>query len=174
MVLHTASPLTHVLKLQPCSCTLLTQSVMGVNLDTLRPEPTVEGYTTLGGYSYKVSVRWQKLPVHALQAWKSHLGSQCDLCNQSCWQRVPTWPFWVDLSQATFPRLPDPTLPNILMQSCPMVIEAQLCNGISGNIGIICVLGHSKRGESSGIAGTIAKENGLIGGLAGELLGAFF
>ncbi|KAF5830534.1 hypothetical protein DUNSADRAFT_14385 [Dunaliella salina] len=29
------------------------QSVMGVNLDTLRPEPTVEGYTTLGGYSYK-------------------------------------------------------------------------------------------------------------------------
>jgi len=30
------------------------QSVMGINLDTLRPEPTVEGYTTLGGYSYKV------------------------------------------------------------------------------------------------------------------------
>jgi len=28
--------------------------VMGVNLDTLRPEPTVEGYTTPGGYSYKV------------------------------------------------------------------------------------------------------------------------
>jgi dihydropyrimidine dehydrogenase (NADP+)/dihydropyrimidine dehydrogenase (NAD+) subunit PreA len=25
--------------------------VMGVNLDTLRPEPTVEGYTTAGGYS---------------------------------------------------------------------------------------------------------------------------
>jgi len=33
------------------------QSVMGVNLDTLRPEPTVEGYTTLGGYSYKVCMR---------------------------------------------------------------------------------------------------------------------
>jgi dihydroorotate dehydrogenase subfamily 1 len=27
------------------------RSVMGVNLDTLRPEPTVEGYTTAGGYS---------------------------------------------------------------------------------------------------------------------------
>ena len=26
---------------------------MGVNLDTLRPEPTVEGYTTPGGYSCK-------------------------------------------------------------------------------------------------------------------------
>ncbi len=29
------------------------RSVMGVNLDTLRPEPTVEGYTTPGGYSGK-------------------------------------------------------------------------------------------------------------------------
>jgi dihydropyrimidine dehydrogenase (NADP+) len=28
-------------------------SVMGINLDTLRPEPSVEGYTTPGGYSYK-------------------------------------------------------------------------------------------------------------------------
>ncbi len=27
------------------------RAVMGVNLDTLRPEPTVEGYTTAGGYS---------------------------------------------------------------------------------------------------------------------------
>jgi dihydropyrimidine dehydrogenase (NADP+)/dihydropyrimidine dehydrogenase (NAD+) subunit PreA len=27
------------------------RSVMGVNLDTLRPEPTVEGHTTPGGYS---------------------------------------------------------------------------------------------------------------------------
>ncbi|HEV2320704.1 MAG TPA: NAD-dependent dihydropyrimidine dehydrogenase subunit PreA [Verrucomicrobiae bacterium] len=27
------------------------RSVMGVNLDTLRPEPSVEGYTTAGGYS---------------------------------------------------------------------------------------------------------------------------
>jgi dihydroorotate dehydrogenase subfamily 1 len=27
------------------------RSVMGVNLDTLRPEPTVDGYTTPGGYS---------------------------------------------------------------------------------------------------------------------------
>src|SRR6059036_2459568 len=32
------------------------RSVMGVNLDTLRPEPTVEGFTTPGGYSCK-SVR---------------------------------------------------------------------------------------------------------------------
>jgi dihydroorotate dehydrogenase subfamily 1 len=29
------------------------RSVMGVNLQTLRPEPTVEGYTTPGGYSCK-------------------------------------------------------------------------------------------------------------------------
>ncbi len=29
------------------------RSVIGVNLETLRPEPTVEGYTTLGGYSSK-------------------------------------------------------------------------------------------------------------------------
>jgi dihydropyrimidine dehydrogenase (NADP+)/dihydropyrimidine dehydrogenase (NAD+) subunit PreA len=29
------------------------RSVMGVNLETLRPEPTVEGYTTSGGYSSK-------------------------------------------------------------------------------------------------------------------------
>ncbi|EFJ50135.1 hypothetical protein VOLCADRAFT_80405 [Volvox carteri f. nagariensis] len=27
--------------------------IMGVNLDTLRPEPSVEGYTTPGGYSWK-------------------------------------------------------------------------------------------------------------------------
>nr|QKY14976.1 dihydropyrimidine dehydrogenase [NADP(+)] (DPYD) [Polytomella parva] len=29
------------------------QSVMGINLETLRPEPCVEGYSTSGGYSYK-------------------------------------------------------------------------------------------------------------------------
>jgi dihydropyrimidine dehydrogenase (NADP+)/dihydropyrimidine dehydrogenase (NAD+) subunit PreA len=29
------------------------RSVMGVNLETLRPEPSVEGYTTVGGYSSK-------------------------------------------------------------------------------------------------------------------------
>src|SRR5580692_7329128 len=29
------------------------RSVIGVNLETLRPEPTVEGFTTLGGYSCK-------------------------------------------------------------------------------------------------------------------------
>src|SRR5678816_4492348 len=29
------------------------RSVIGVNLETLRPEPTVEGYTTPGGYSSK-------------------------------------------------------------------------------------------------------------------------
>jgi dihydropyrimidine dehydrogenase (NADP+)/dihydropyrimidine dehydrogenase (NAD+) subunit PreA len=29
------------------------RSVIGVNLETLRPEPTVEGYTTAGGYSSK-------------------------------------------------------------------------------------------------------------------------
>jgi dihydropyrimidine dehydrogenase (NADP+) len=26
---------------------------MGVDLDTLRPQPAVEGYTTPGGYSYR-------------------------------------------------------------------------------------------------------------------------
>ena len=29
------------------------QCVMGVDLDTLRPQPSVEGYTTPGGYSYR-------------------------------------------------------------------------------------------------------------------------
>lgn len=29
------------------------RSIMGINLDTLRPEPSVEGYTTPGGYSYR-------------------------------------------------------------------------------------------------------------------------
>ena len=29
-------------------------SVMGINLETLRPEPCVEGYSTPGGYSSKV------------------------------------------------------------------------------------------------------------------------
>src|SRR5437667_8251985 len=29
------------------------RSVIGVNLETLRPEPTVEGFTTPGGYSSK-------------------------------------------------------------------------------------------------------------------------
>jgi hypothetical protein len=31
------------------------QSVMGINLKTLRPEPSVEGYSTPGGYSAKVT-----------------------------------------------------------------------------------------------------------------------
>lgn len=30
------------------------QCITGVNLDTLRPEPCVEGYSTPGGYSYRV------------------------------------------------------------------------------------------------------------------------
>jgi hypothetical protein len=35
-------------------------STPGVNLDTLRPEPCVEGYSTPGGYSWKVSApRWR-------------------------------------------------------------------------------------------------------------------
>lgn len=29
------------------------RSVMGINLDTLRPEPCVEGYSTPGGFSYR-------------------------------------------------------------------------------------------------------------------------
>lgn len=29
------------------------RSVMGINLETLRPEPCVEGYSTPGGFSYK-------------------------------------------------------------------------------------------------------------------------
>ena len=32
---------------------LAARAVMGINLDTLRPEPCVEGHTTPGGYSSK-------------------------------------------------------------------------------------------------------------------------
>lgn len=39
---------------------------MGINLDTLRPEPTVEGYTTPGGYSYKVRVSSMRYACHRL------------------------------------------------------------------------------------------------------------
>ena len=56
------------------------QSVMGVNLETLRPEPSVEGYTTPGGYSCKAvkPIALAKVitcacafaaPCHSLHAW---------------------------------------------------------------------------------------------------------
>lgn len=37
----------------PTLVALPSQCVMGVNLDSLRPEPAVEGYSTPGGYSYR-------------------------------------------------------------------------------------------------------------------------
>ena len=40
------------------------RSVLGVNLDTLRPEPTVEGYTTLGGYSSRAIIADRVAHVH--------------------------------------------------------------------------------------------------------------
>ena len=45
------------------------QSVMGVNLDTLRPEPSVEGYTTPGGYSCKAvkPIALAKVRIHLMQ-----------------------------------------------------------------------------------------------------------
>ena len=38
----------------PSPAFALRQSVMGVNMDSLRPEPCVEGYSTPAGYSAKV------------------------------------------------------------------------------------------------------------------------
>lgn len=38
------------------------QSVMGINLKTLRPEPCVEGYSTPGGYSSKVPMLRRHTP----------------------------------------------------------------------------------------------------------------
>lgn len=62
------------------------QSVMGINLDTLRPEPSVEGHSTPGGYSSKAvkpialaKVR-HRPPDHALHqvlavlCWPQQLG----------------------------------------------------------------------------------------------------
>lgn len=42
------------------------QSVMGINLDTLRPEPSVEGHSTPGGYSCK-AVK----PIALAKVWTS-------------------------------------------------------------------------------------------------------
>ena len=44
------------------------QSVMGINLDTLRPEPSVEGYSTPGGYSCK-AVK----PIALAKACRNHI-----------------------------------------------------------------------------------------------------
>src|SRR4030095_10878301 len=52
-VTHVADPTRHALaaRRQGISATNTIRSVIGVNLETLRPEPSVEGYTTPGGYS---------------------------------------------------------------------------------------------------------------------------
>ncbi len=54
-VTHIEDPTRAALKAgcQGISAINTIRSVIGVNLDTLRPEPTVEGYTTPGGYSCK-------------------------------------------------------------------------------------------------------------------------
>lgn len=41
-------------------------SVMGINLDTLRPEPCVEGHSTPGGYSSKAvkPIALAKVGIH--------------------------------------------------------------------------------------------------------------
>lgn len=54
-------------------------SVMGLNLDTLRPEPSVEGYTTPGGYSYK-AVKPIALAKVGCQPAQSHVGWVQQLC----------------------------------------------------------------------------------------------
>ncbi len=54
-VTHIEDPARAALKAgcQGISAINTIRCVIGVNLDTLRPEPTVEGYTTPGGYSSK-------------------------------------------------------------------------------------------------------------------------
>jgi len=54
-ITHIAEPSRAALKsgCQGISAINTIRCVMGVNLDTLRPEPTVEGYSTPGGYSSK-------------------------------------------------------------------------------------------------------------------------
>jgi dihydropyrimidine dehydrogenase (NADP+)/dihydropyrimidine dehydrogenase (NAD+) subunit PreA len=54
-VTHIEDPTSAALRAgcQGASAINTIRSVMGVNLETLRPEPTVEGYTTPGGYSSK-------------------------------------------------------------------------------------------------------------------------
>lgn len=49
------------------------RSVMGVNLDTLRPEPSVEGYTTPGGYSYRAV---KPIALERVMSISSMLGAQ--------------------------------------------------------------------------------------------------
>ncbi len=48
------------------------QSVMGINLDTLRPEPSVEGHSTPGGYSSKAvkPIALAKVPLRSLGIWR--------------------------------------------------------------------------------------------------------
>lgn len=52
-------------------------SVMGINLDTLRPEPCVEGYTTPGGYSSKAvkPIALAKVCAVPPSTWIVHLKS---------------------------------------------------------------------------------------------------
>ncbi|MQL46431.1 NAD-dependent dihydropyrimidine dehydrogenase subunit PreA, partial [Escherichia coli] len=52
-------------------------SVMGINLNTLRPEPCVEGYSTPGGYSSKAvhPIALAKV-MNIAQMMKSEFGDQ--------------------------------------------------------------------------------------------------
>ena len=60
------------------------QSVMGINLDTLRPEPCVEGYSTPGGYSCKAVkpialAKARREPTHPT-GWTQHLTTMAQSC----------------------------------------------------------------------------------------------
>ena len=50
------------------------QSVMGINLETLRPEPSVEGYTTPGGYSSKAVKPIALAKVHIMSLHRQEGG----------------------------------------------------------------------------------------------------
>jgi dihydroorotate dehydrogenase len=72
-------------------------SVMGVDLETLRPQPTVEGYSTPGGYSCKavrpIALRMVKELATAFPASRSaaSAGSRPARTRRSssCWARRP-------------------------------------------------------------------------------------
>ena len=54
---------------------------MGVDLETLRPQPTVEGYTTPGGYSYRAvkPIALAKVMSIAQMIRKDHPGRDLSL-----------------------------------------------------------------------------------------------
>ncbi len=50
-------------------------SVMGINLDTLRPEPSVEGYSTPGGYSSKAV---KPIALAKVGPWRLHFAGDAE------------------------------------------------------------------------------------------------